>query len=74
MIKIKSFLDHKRGVDYWDGADRYAMDLEHGRFAVADGVSHSFLPNLWAGILCESFVNSKIWAEADWIRLYAEVE
>ena len=72
LIKIKSFLDHKRGLSYWDGADRNAMNLEQGRFAVADGVSHSFLPNLWAGILCESFVNSKVWAEADWIRLYAD--
>ena len=71
-IKIKSFLDHKRGVNYWDGADRYAMNLKQGRFAVSDGVSHSFLPNLWAGILCESFVNSNVGAEEDWIDHYAE--
>ncbi len=71
-IKIKSFFDHKRGVDYWDGADRLAMNLERGRFAVADGVSQSFLPNLWAEILCNSFVNSDADAEEDWIGHYSE--
>lgn len=71
-IKIKSFIDHKRGVDYWDGADRSAMNLERGRFAVADGVSQSFLPNLWAEILCDSFVNSNAEAEEDWIGEYSE--
>lgn len=72
VFKIKSFLDHKRGIDYWDGADRYAMNLERGRFAVADGVSHSYLPNLWAGILCESFVNSEASSNEDWIGQYAK--
>lgn len=71
-IKIKSFLDHKRGVSYWDGADRSAMNLERGRFAVADGVSQSFLPNLWAEILCDSFVNSDAEAEEDWIGNYSK--
>lgn len=70
-IKIKSFFDHKRGIDYWDGADRSAMNLERGRFAMADGVTHSYLPNLWAEILCESFVNSDAEADEDWIGYYS---
>lgn len=70
-ILIKSFLDHKSGVSYWDGADRSAMNLTLGRFAVADGVSQSYLPNLWANILCNSFVKSEIAPNDDWIGQYA---
>lgn len=70
-IKIKSFLGPKSGVDYHDGEDRMAMNVKLGRFAVADGVSQSYLPNLWAEILCEAFVKSHVKADADWIEQYA---
>lgn len=70
-IKIKSFLGPKGGVDYHDGEDRFAMNVELGRFAVADGVSQSFLPNLWAEILCEAFVKSQVKADKNWIEEYA---
>ena len=70
-ILIKSFLGHKSGVSYWDGADRSAMNLTLGRFAVADGVSQSYLPNLWANILCNSFVKSEMAPNDDWIGQYA---
>lgn len=70
-IKIKSFLGPKGGVDYHDGEDRFALNVELGRFAVADGVSQSYLPNLWAEILCEAFVKSHAKADENWIEQYA---
>ena len=70
-IKIKAFLGSKSGVDYHDGEDRMAMNVKLGRFAVADGVTQSYLPNLWAEILCEAFVKSHAKADVDWIEQYA---
>ena len=70
-IKIKSFLGAKGGVSTHDGADRMAMNLEQGRFAVADGVSRSYQPGVWADILCEAFVKSHAKADENWIEQYA---
>lgn len=69
-IKVKSFIFHSHGIRYWDCADRIAMNIRKGRFAVADGVTRSYLPNLWAEILCNSFVNDKAQANEDWIGSY----
>jgi serine/threonine protein phosphatase PrpC len=70
IVLIKSFFGHKRGIGYWEGADRIAMNLENGRFAIADGVSQSHLSNLWADILCQAYVNSIAPANNDWIMHY----
>lgn len=54
---VKAFQTHKRGETKTAMHDRIAIDIEKGRFALADGVSNSFLPFLWAEILVETFVS-----------------
>lgn len=58
-ITIKGFITHKDKENYSDCADRYAVNTENNRFAIADGVSKSFYPDLWATILVEKFVTLK---------------
>lgn len=58
-IQVKAFVGHSRGIRYADGADRIGVDVQRGRFVVADGVSQSHLPNVWADILTRDFVGSE---------------
>ena len=66
-IQVKAFVGHSRGIRYADGADRIGVDVQHGRFVVADGVSQSHLPNVWADILAHDFIKSEdkatLWGE-----------
>lgn len=55
-IRIRGYITHKEAEKYSDCADRYAVNIENNRFAIADGVSKSFFPNYWADILVNSFV------------------
>lgn len=74
VVKIKSFWGHKQGIGFWEGADRVAMNLHSGRFAVADGVSQSHLSNIWANIICQSYVKSSLPAYENWIEHYVSNE
>lgn len=66
-IQVKAFVGHSRGIRYADGADRIGVDVQRGRFVVADGVSQSHLPNVWADILAHDFIDSEecatLWGE-----------
>lgn len=55
-INIKGYITHKESEQYADCADRYAVKTETNRFAIADGVSHSFFPAKWAELLVQKFV------------------
>jgi hypothetical protein len=46
----------KRGLDVEECEDAAAANVEHGRFAVADGASESAHAGLWARLLVENFV------------------
>lgn len=54
---VKAFQTHKRGETKTAIHDRIALDIEKGRFALADGVSNSYLPFLWAEILVDSYIS-----------------
>ncbi|MDC1188615.1 hypothetical protein N8089_02365 [Flavobacteriales bacterium] len=58
-ISIKGFITSKESELYSDCADRYAVNAEHNKFAISDGVSKSFFPKFWAEFLVENFVKSK---------------
>lgn len=55
-INIRGYITHKEAELYLDCADRYAVNTNNNRFAIADGVSKSFFPNYWADILVNEFV------------------
>jgi hypothetical protein len=53
---VKSFLTGKRGEGSNGIEDNIAVDMSSGRFAVSDGVSQSFLPQVWSGILTQAWI------------------
>ncbi|KAA6341042.1 hypothetical protein EZS27_011133 [termite gut metagenome] len=57
-ITIRGYITHKEAEHYSDCADRYAINTNSNRFAIADGVSKSFYPDIWADILVNNFVSS----------------
>jgi hypothetical protein len=57
-ISIKGFIFHKIAETFEDCFDRYAVNTTNHKFSVADGVSKSFFPGIWAELLVNSFVDS----------------
>lgn len=58
-ITIRGYITHKMAEHYSDCADRYAANMKSNRFAIADGVSKSFFPDIWADILVNNFVSAE---------------
>lgn len=57
-VIVKSFMTHKRGECDTDIQDSVHYNVNLGRFALSDGVSGSFLPQLLAKQLTRDYVNS----------------
>lgn len=57
MIRLaaSSFIIHKEAESLEDCQDACAQHDEKRRYAVADGVTHSFFPKEWAALLVEHF-------------------
>lgn len=66
-IKIKGFITSKKSELYSDCADNYAINKEHNKFAISDGVSKSFFPKIWSDLLVEKYVNQKDWKDEEFI-------
>lgn len=62
-IKIKGFITSKKSELYSDCADNYAVNTEHHKFSISDGVSKSFFPKIWSDILVNKYVNQKDWKD-----------
>ena len=86
MLKLttKSFRTHKEAESLDDCQDAWDLNDEEGRYAIADGATHSFFPREWATLLVEHFCKSPDLPLAktdwqDWISLiqqkwYEQVE
>lgn len=59
ITEPRSFIIPKEGYDSRKCADKAASHEQLGRYAVADGVSRSFLPARWAEILVTRFVGQQ---------------
>lgn len=68
FIQIKSFILPYWGASFEAFEDRIAINTDVNRFALADGVSQSYMSGLWAETLVESFVDSNLLPE-DWDSL-----
>lgn len=66
-IKIKGFITSKKSELYSDCADNYAINQEHNKFAISDGVSKSFFPKVWSDILVKKYVDEKDWKYEEFI-------
>lgn len=62
-LNIKQFVSSAEGKPIELCADKVAVDNNTKRYAVADGVSASYMPEIWAGLLVDSFITSKIRAD-----------
>jgi hypothetical protein len=58
-ISIKGFIYHKSAEKYTDCFDRYGINEKTNKFAISDGVSKSFFPDLWAELLVDFFINAE---------------
>jgi len=64
-INIKGFITSKKSELYSDCADNYAVNLEHHKFSISDGVSKSFFPKIWSDILVNKYVRQKDWKDTN---------
>lgn len=55
---FKYFITHKRGETDEDIQDSIAFDLSRGRYAISDGVTQSFLPQLWSALLVNQYIST----------------
>lgn len=57
MIKLTAnkFITHKKGETLADCQDAVAFNEDSARYAIADGVTRSFFPKMWADLLVKSF-------------------
>lgn len=69
-IKIKGYIAPKEKELFEDCADRYAYNETKGynKFAISDGVSRSFFPEIWADTLVRNWVESKDFDESTFIE------
>lgn len=63
-IQFKAFITQKDG-DFITCQDRFSENMSKGRFAVADGVSNSYHPEITAQALCDLYSNSDA-PDTDW--------
>ena len=56
---FKYFITHKRGETDDGIQDSVAFDLSNGRFAISDGVTQSFIPQIWSTTLVDYFINNQ---------------
>ena len=57
-VSIKGFVYHKTAETFADCFDRYGINEQTNKFAISDGVSKSFFPDLWAELLVEFFLKN----------------
>jgi hypothetical protein len=58
-ISIKGFIYHKTAEKYSDCFDRYGYNKMTNKFAISDGVSKSFFPDVWAELLVDFFIKNE---------------
>ena len=71
MIRLKAFTLQKDGAPYTN-QDRLAINIAKRRFAVADGVSNSYYPEIMAEALCRSFIDDEAVLTVDWPSIFKE--
>lgn len=54
---IKHFITHKRNENDDAIQDSIAFDVSQGRYAISDGVTQSFIPQIWSKILVNYYVS-----------------
>lgn len=69
-LLVKTFITQKDG-DLITCQDRIGMNVSLGRFAVADGVSSSYHPEIIAEALCNTFV-AEDFSHEEWTAFFCE--
>jgi len=63
FFEVKQFVCSADGKSMTSCADKIAVNEDAKRFAVTDGVSASYMPEIWAEILATSFVSCSVQAD-----------
>ena len=70
ILKVTSFITHKKTESLEDCQDAIKVNQEHSRYAVADGATRSFFSKQWAELLVDHFcempdlsLNAETWKE-----------
>lgn len=57
MPLVNAYITHKKSELYSDCQDSYAISTDNKAIAIADGVSQSLFPKVWADMLTQAFVS-----------------
>lgn len=71
MALIKAFITHKRSEKFADCQDSYSISLEHSSISVADGMTQSMLPKVWADLLTKEFTEDITFTLSDMDKVNA---
>ena len=55
---FKHYITHKRGETNADIQDSIDYDLSKGKYAISDGVTQSFIPQIWSKVLVNHYVST----------------
>jgi hypothetical protein len=58
-LKVRGYAYHKEKESIGDCNDRFKVNEHLNKFAISDGVTSSFLPDLWTEILTDQFVTTQ---------------
>jgi hypothetical protein len=58
-LRVRSFIYHKNKESYKDCNDKISVNFNTNKFAISDGVTSSFLPDIWAELLVNEFVSKE---------------
>jgi hypothetical protein len=58
-MQIRAFITHKLSEKYKDCQDSYDFLEKTNSIAIADGISQSIFPKIWADLLTNNFVNNQ---------------
>ena len=72
QISIKGFIYHKKAEEFNDCFDRYGVNIGNHKFAISDGVTKSFFPDIWAKQLIHYYINTGRVNTLDDLKLNAE--
>lgn len=58
MPLVKAYITHKRAEQHKDCQDSFCISKDNKSIAIADGVSQSIFPKIWADMLTQEYVNN----------------
>ena len=68
LVSVKGFIYHKTAENFSDCFDRYGVNASANKFAISDGITQSFFPDIWAEQLIDFYIRNDIPIDFDYIK------